>query len=102
MHKILTRSLYFLSLVFAFLSGTLNLHATHYRAGEITYKQLVAYTFEITVITFTDPTNVGADRAELEVNFGDGKSKLVPRSNGSGQIINPDLNNRIKVFNLYF
>ena len=96
MHKILTRSLYFLSLVFAFLSGTLNLHATHYRAGEITYKQLVAYTFEITVITYTDPTNVGADRAELEVNFGDGKSKLVPRSNGSGQIINPDLNNRIK------
>lgn len=71
-------------------------NATHYRAGEITYKQLVAYTYEISVITYTDPTNVGADRSELEVHYGDGKSELVPRANGNGQIVNPDLNNRIK------
>ncbi|MFY8190629.1 MAG: gliding motility-associated C-terminal domain-containing protein, partial [Bacteroidia bacterium] len=73
-----------------------SVHATHYRAGEITYKQLVAYTYEISVITYTDPTNTGADRTELEVNYGDGKSEIVRRSNGSGQIVNPDLNNRIE------
>ncbi len=70
--------------------------ATHYRAGEITYKQLVAYTYEISVITYTDPVNTGADRSELEVHYGDGKSEIVPRSNGNGQIVNADLNNRIK------
>jgi hypothetical protein len=30
--------------------------ATHNRAGEITYKQIGPLTFEITLITFTDPT----------------------------------------------
>lgn len=72
------------------------LWATHYRAGEITYRQLSGYTYEITVITYTDPANTAADRPEMDVNFGDGKSETVARSNGSGEIINTDINNTIK------
>jgi len=70
--------------------------ATHYRAGEITYRQIGPVLYEISVITYTDPTNTAADRNELEVIFGDGKSEIVPRSNGSGQEVNSDLNNKIK------
>lgn len=71
-------------------------HATHYRAGEITYKQLSPRTYEITVITYTDPTNQAADRDAIEVFWGDGKFDIVPRSNGNGEIINNDDNNKIK------
>jgi hypothetical protein len=61
--------------------------ATHIRAGEISYNQLNLYTFEITAITFTDPTNVSSDRQEIEIFFGDGKSRMVTRSNGNGENI---------------
>ncbi len=70
--------------------------ATHYRAGEITYKQLSPRTYEITVITYTDPTNNAADRSAIDVFWGDGKSDLIPRSNGNGEIINNDITNRVK------
>ena len=92
----LTRNSYLISLLIAIVGLVNSARATHYRAGEITYKQLVAYTYEISVITYTDPVNTGADRTELEVNYGDGKSEIVPRSNGNGQIVDADLNNRIK------
>jgi len=96
MHINLNRISLLIGCIIVLLGLHSSVHATHYRAGEITYKQLVAYTYEISVITYTDPTNTGADRSELEVNYGDGKSEIVRRSNGSGQIVNPDLNNRIK------
>jgi gliding motility-associated-like protein len=57
---------------------------------------LVGYTYEITVITYTDPANTGADRQDLDVSFGDNKSEIVPRSNGNGEIVNSDINNTIK------
>ncbi len=64
------------------------LFATHYRAGEITYKQITLLTYEITAITYTDPTNKSADRPEMEILFGDGKSEIVKRSNGNGEMVN--------------
>ncbi len=70
--------------------------ATHYRAGEITYKQLSLLTYEVTVITYTDPTNNAADRSAIDVFWGDGKKNIVPRVNGNGEIINNDLTNRVK------
>ena len=79
-----------------FLVLGLGSFATHYRAGEITYKQLGPVLYEISVVTYTDPANTGADRPELEVFFGDGKTEFVPRSNGNGQIVNGDINNTIK------
>jgi gliding motility-associated-like protein len=57
--------------------------ATHNRAGEITYKWLYAYTYEIKVTTYTNinGTNL-ADRCEDTVYFGDGTRAVVLRSNG--------------------
>lgn len=58
----------------------LQLHATHNRAGEITYRQISDLTFEVTVITYT-ATGPGwtADRPELEVLWGDNTSNVLPR-----------------------
>lgn len=63
----------------------LNANATHNRAGEITYKQISGYTFEITVTTFTNtkPTTDGtipADRPSLTVIWGDDTYSEVDRN----------------------
>ncbi|HRG00328.1 MAG TPA: gliding motility-associated C-terminal domain-containing protein [Bacteroidia bacterium] len=57
--------------------------ATHNRAGEITYKWLFGYTYQIKVTTYTNigGTNL-ADRCEDTVYFGDGTRAVVLRSNG--------------------
>ena len=60
------------------LLQTFVLSATHNRAGEITYRQLSAYTFEITVTTYTY-TLSAADRPELDVEWGDNSVTTVPR-----------------------
>ena len=54
--------------------------STHNRAGEITYKQVSGLTFEITIITYT-ATGPGftADRPELEIQWGDNTSSILPR-----------------------
>jgi gliding motility-associated-like protein len=56
-----------------------NLNATHNRAGEITYVQLSALTYEITVTTFTYTLSY-ADRPELTVEWGDNTSSVAQRS----------------------
>lgn len=61
-----------------------NVKATHNRAGEITYKWLFGYTYQIKITTYT---NIGganlADRCEDTVYFGDGTRAVVFRSNGN-------------------
>ncbi len=84
---------FFLVLLIVF---TKPLFATHYRAGEITYRQLGVYSFEITATIYTDPSNSSADRSEIEIVFGDGTSGYVQRSNGNGEMISSDINNLIK------
>ncbi len=59
--------------------------ATHNRAGEITYKQISALTFEVTVITYTAITTNTcpawtADRPELEISWGDNTTSVLTRS----------------------
>lgn len=56
------------------------LHATHNRAGEITYRQLSGLTFEITITTYT-ATGPGpcADRPELDIYWGDNTISTLPR-----------------------
>ncbi len=67
-------------LVFSFIIITsLPSFATHNRAGEIVYKQLSAYTFEITVLTYTSTLPGVADRPFLDVHFGDGSIQRVER-----------------------
>jgi len=52
--------------------STANLWATHYRAGEITYKRVSGTTYEITVNTYTDPSS-RADRStgSVIIDWGD-------------------------------
>lgn len=59
---------------------TSNLFATHNRAGEITYKQLSAYTYEITLITYTyTPSYANETRDVLPIDWGDGTMSNIPR-----------------------
>ena len=55
-----------------------NAFATHNRAGEITFKHISGYTYEITVTTITYSPST-ADRNELEVSWGDGTTSTVAR-----------------------
>ncbi len=70
-----------------------SLHATHNRAGEITYVQLDALTVRITITTYTKTSSADADRDSLEVFWGDGSFEFVDRSNDRGQ----ELMNDVKV-----
>ncbi|RLD57441.1 MAG: hypothetical protein DRJ01_13850 [Bacteroidetes bacterium] len=71
-----------------FLYQFVTCFATHNRAGEITYKQISDFTYEITVITFTNtkpdssftPPQYPADRPSLEVRWGDNTYSIVPRT----------------------
>jgi len=66
-------------LIFSFLILTvLKLFATHNRAGEIVYKHLSGYKYEITVYTYTFTGSL-ADRDSLEVNWGDNTKSYIHR-----------------------
>lgn len=73
-----TRSL--LVFVFAwFLS--LDAGATHNRSIEITYRHVSGFTYEATVITYTE-ANSQADRDTVDMNWGDGSLSAIVRTNG--------------------
>ena len=55
--------------------------ATHNRAGEITYRFIKNLTYEVTITTYTYAPSL-ADRCELDVDWGDGQTSTLPRSNG--------------------
>ncbi|MDL2228182.1 gliding motility-associated C-terminal domain-containing protein [Odoribacter sp. OttesenSCG-928-L07] len=55
--------------------------ATHNRAGEITFVHVSGYTYEVTITTITYAPSL-ADRNELEINWGDGKTSTIKRVNG--------------------
>lgn len=57
--------------------------ATHNRAGEITYRHINGFTYEVTITTYTK-SSVPADRCELVLNWGDNEpEETLLRSNGS-------------------
>jgi gliding motility-associated-like protein len=59
------------------------LQATHNRAGEITYRWLNGFTYEVTITTYTRACELCADRCELTINWGDGNSDVLLRNNGN-------------------
>lgn len=67
-------------LLLAFVVGVFafKANATHNRAGEITYRQLGALTYEATIVTYTE-TSSPADRPKLEINWGDNTSDTLNR-----------------------
>lgn len=60
---------------------SVNLYATHNRAGEITYVSQGGYTYEVTVVTYTNSIS-NIDRCELTINWGDNNTSVLPRTNG--------------------
>ncbi len=52
--------------------------ATHERAGEIIYTHINGLTYEFRIITYTYAPSP-ADRPELEIQWGDGTSEIIPR-----------------------
>ncbi len=80
---------YLIILLLAFFS--LDLAATHNRAGEITYQQIGPLTIRMTITTYTKESSSGADRDSLEVSWGDGITSWVLRSNGKGKILENDI-----------
>ncbi|MBA2610329.1 MAG: T9SS type A sorting domain-containing protein [Bacteroidetes bacterium] len=74
-----------------FFFGTLNIFATHNRAGEILYKRIppyTTYTYSITLIRYTDHGNGIADRCVDTLYFGDGQKGVAPRTNGGTGLCN--------------
>ncbi len=87
----------------------LNANATHQRAGEITYRHLNDLTYEITITTYTFAPSQ-ADRCVLTINWGDGQSAEISRSNGPsgttpalqpcdhiGEMVGPDIRKNIYI-----
>ena len=56
--------------------------ATHNRAGEIIYRLVAPFTYEIEIITYSKASSVAADRDSLEIFWGDGASEFLYRTNG--------------------
>jgi gliding motility-associated-like protein len=74
MNKVFT--LLLIILIFSFVP----LYATHNRAGEITFRLVSGYTYEVTVTTYTY-TESAANRSELTVDWGDNSTSIVPLKN---------------------
>lgn len=68
---------YFYPVLF-FMFFSLGAFATHERAGEITYRHIEGYTYEVTILTYTYAPSP-ADRPELEILWGDGTASILPR-----------------------
>ena len=82
--KIIPKILFLLCCI-AFL-GAGKATATHNRAGEITYKHISGYRYQIIVYTYCY-TLTEADRAELEVDCGDGTGKITVTREGNGTLL---------------
>ncbi len=67
------------SVIFVLLTAFVA-HATHNRAGEITYRHINGLTYEVTITTYTIDNS--ADRCELGLYWGDGTLDTLPRVNG--------------------
>ncbi len=64
------------SLLFILIS--ISVYATHERAGEIIYRHIEGLTYEATIITYTYSPSL-ADRPNLELQWGDETSSILPR-----------------------
>jgi gliding motility-associated-like protein len=69
---------YILLVSFFILTSVNNLKATHNRAGEITYRHISGFTYEITVTTYTYKPSQ-ANRRELFIDWGDGTIEVIAR-----------------------
>ncbi len=77
-----------LFLILGCLVMTINLWATHNRAGEISIEQVgdctESLTIKATIVTYTKASSRPADRDSLTICWGDGQCESVLRANGPG------------------
>ncbi|NBC24187.1 MAG: T9SS type B sorting domain-containing protein [Bacteroidetes bacterium] len=78
------------------LASSMEVMATHNRAGEIQFEQIGPLSVRATVITYTKASSVLADRDSVRVMWGDGNAEWVRRSNGNGELLPNDTK-----FNIY-
>jgi gliding motility-associated-like protein len=62
--------------------GSHQLFATHNRAGEILFELIAPFTYRATIVTYTDSRSIPADRDSLRIDWGDGVTEFVARTNG--------------------
>lgn len=75
--KLIVRNL----LLFLMVMASLQVMASHYRAGEITYEQISGRLYRVKVITYTDPNSpANAFTTSVVLVWGDGKSQDVNRA----------------------
>lgn len=68
-------------IILALLYASQILHATHLKGGYITYKRIGGRTYEITLITFSDPaSNADPNTASVSIDFGDGVKEITSRT----------------------
>ncbi len=78
-------------LIFCLYLWVVQGHATHNRAGEISYVQLDDLTIRATITTWTKTSSSDVDRDSLEIFWGDGTSDWIPRINGTGEQLPNDI-----------
>ena len=81
----------FLSIWFAVAA-----YATHNRAGEITYRRLSDLTYEVTITTYTKIASP-ADRPSLLIEWGDGSSDTILRTNEPGDPVGLDIKKNVYI-----
>jgi gliding motility-associated-like protein len=72
------------------LCWSMDLGATHNRAGEITIRQIGDLSIEVTVTTYTKTSSTQADRDSVRVFWGDGSWEYVYRINNEGTPLTND------------
>lgn len=87
MKNLISKKLFLLVMASFFFASV---NATHNRAGEITYVQLSALTYEITIATYTYTLSF-ADRPQLDVEWGDNTISTASRQS---QLILPNFYKR--------
>ncbi len=70
---------YYICLALLVILSSQKVYATHNKAGEITYRLLSKFTYEITLITYTDSRSTSADRPKITLSWGDNTSEDVDR-----------------------
>lgn len=99
-----------LLIAIAIFTTSSDVFATHNRAGEIYYEYIGPLSYRATIVTYTKISGISAaaDRPELELDWGDGSSEIIQRSNGpvvggvpDGELINNDIKMNIYISNVH-
>ena len=69
--------------------------ADHYFGGYINYTHLNGFTYQVSIVTYTDHTINNSDRDSVLVKWGDGEEEWFLRTNGNGNNIYPGVRKNI-------